>query len=210
MRRPKNRPCGDDSDPGLAPRRDSDLGFCHATDKGTLKPAWTASVRKGVGAQRPHCAKGRNPRTPTSWRHFLLRVVAATAGAQWTDGWGSSTYVLALFVCGRHSVHRQSAELPCCPSTTWYPHPAWICQRPKSSSGRYHIIFLETVYGCVVDGIQLRIPQCEEDNLEALGEIIETVAVGHLTEKKLVENRRHAGEVVSSVGDTRHLRAYLV
>ena len=39
------------------------------------------------------------------------------------------------------------------------------------------------VCGGVVDGIQLRIPQCEEDNLEALGEFIATVAVGHLTEK---------------------------
>ena len=64
-------------------------------------------------------------------------------------------------------------------------------------------------YVCVaaVDGIQLRIPQCEEDNLEALGEFIATAAVGHLPEKPLVENRGHAGEVVSSVGDTKHLRA---
>ena len=30
------------------------------------------------------------------------------------------------------------------------------------------------VCGGVVDGIQLRIPQCEEDNLEALGEFIAT------------------------------------
>ena len=63
-RRPDNRPRGDDSDPGLASRRESDLGNCHATDKGTLKPAWTASVRKGAGAQRPHCAKGRGPENP--------------------------------------------------------------------------------------------------------------------------------------------------
>ena len=40
-----------------------------------------------------------------------------------------------------------------------------------------------------VDGVQLRILQCEEGNLDALGEFIETVAVGHLTEKPLVENR---------------------
>ena len=38
-------------------------------------------------------------------------------------------------------------------------------------------------------GIQLRIPQCEEDNLEALGEFIATAAVGHLPEEPLVENR---------------------
>ena len=48
-------------------------------------------------------------------------------------------------------------------------------------------------------------PQCEEDNLEVLGEFIATAAVGHLTEKPFGENRRHAGEVVSSVGDMRHL-----
>ena len=63
------------------------------------------------------------------------------------------------------------------------------------------------ICGGVVDGNQLRIPRCEEDNLEALGEFIATAAVGHLTEKTLGENRRLAGEVVSSVGDTRHLRA---
>ena len=64
-------------------------------------------------------------------------------------------------------------------------------------------------YVCVaaVDGIQLRIPECEEDNLEALGEFIEIAAVGHLPEKPLVENRGHAGEVVSSVGDTKLDRA---
>ena len=49
------------------------------------------SMRKGAVAQRPHCAKGRDPRTKASWRHLLLRVVA-----QWSDGWGSSTYVLAI------------------------------------------------------------------------------------------------------------------
>ena len=65
------------------------------------------------------------------------------------------------------------------------------------------------VCGGVVDGIQLRIPQCEEDNLEALEEFIESAAVGHLTEKQLGENQRHAGEVVSSVGDTRHLSCVL-
>ena len=54
---------------------------------------------------------------------------------------------------------------------------------------------------------QLTHPQCEKDNLEALGECIETVAVGHLTEKPLGENRGHAGDVVSSVGDTRHFGA---
>ena len=66
------------------------------------------------------------------------------------------------------------------------------------------------VCGCVVDGIQIRIPQCEEDNLEALVEFVATAAVGHLTEKSHGENRRRAGEVVSSVGDTGLLRACTV
>ena len=59
----------------------------------------------------------------------------------------------------------------------------------------------------VVDGIQLRNSQREEDNLEALGEFIATAAVVNLIEKPLVENRRHAGEVVSSVGNASHLLA---
>ena len=33
---------------------------------------------------------------------------------------------------------------------------------------------MQYVCGCVVDGIQLKISQCEEDNLEALGEFIAT------------------------------------
>ena len=73
----------------------------------------------------------------------------------------------------------------------------------------HHQLTRHALYVCggVVDGIQLRIPQCKEDNLEALGEFIATAAVGHLPEKPLGENRRDACEVVSSVGDTRHLRA---
>ena len=98
-------------------------------------------------------------------------------------------------------------------------HSAMLCPlrcippRPSHSgtptSGHHLKLALHVSYVCVaaVDGIQLRIPECEEDNLEALGEFIETVAVGHLTEKPLGENRRHAGEVVFSVGDTRHLSA---
>ena len=33
-----------------------------------------------------HTAKGRDPRTPASWRHLLMRVVAATAGMLRVDG----------------------------------------------------------------------------------------------------------------------------
>ena len=39
------------------------------------------SIRKEAGTQRPHCAKGRDPRIPASWRHLPLRVVAATSVA---------------------------------------------------------------------------------------------------------------------------------
>ena len=55
----------------------------------------------------------------------------------------------------------------------------------------HHHLTRHTSYVCggVVDGIQLRIPWCEEDNLEALREFITTVAVGDLTEKPLGENR---------------------
>ena len=101
----------------------------------------------------------------------------------------------------RDSVRRDAHE-PARPSHSGTPIPS---PSPSSTRGT-----CRTVCGGVVDGIQLRIPQCEEDNLEALGEFIENVAVGHLTEKKLFGNRRHAGEVVSSVGDTKYLRAYLV
>ena len=53
-RRPENRPRGDDSDPGLASRRESDLGNCHATDRGTLEPAWAASTHsEGKGPENP-------------------------------------------------------------------------------------------------------------------------------------------------------------
>ena len=45
------------------------------------------------------------------------------------------------------------------------------------------------VCDAAVDCIQLTIPECEEDNLEELGELIATAVVGHLTEKPHVENR---------------------
>ena len=53
-RRPENRPRGDDSDPGLASRRESDLGNCHETDRSTLEPAWAASTHsEGKGPENP-------------------------------------------------------------------------------------------------------------------------------------------------------------
>ena len=47
-RRPDNRPGGDDSDPGLASRRERGL----TARRSTLTPAWSASMRKGAGARR--------------------------------------------------------------------------------------------------------------------------------------------------------------
>ena len=52
---------GDDSDPGLASRRDCVL-TATLSQRGTLKPAWVAHNREG--AQRPQCAKGRGPKDP--------------------------------------------------------------------------------------------------------------------------------------------------
>ena len=48
--------------------------------RGTLEQAWVASVHKGKRAQRPQCAKRGDSRTLASRRHWLLQVVAATAG----------------------------------------------------------------------------------------------------------------------------------
>ena len=64
-----------------ATQREHDLT---ATARGTLETAWVASVRKREGTQEPRrrgaiCCCG---------------FVAATVGAQWSDGWGRSTYVL--------------------------------------------------------------------------------------------------------------------
>ena len=48
----------------------------------------------------------------TSWRQWLLRVVAATAGAWWIDGRGRSTYVLAFFVYSRHWLTEERFDFP--------------------------------------------------------------------------------------------------
>ena len=73
-RRPENRPGGDDSDPGLASGRESSL---------TAKNKKVLSCQRGL---HQHAAKGRDPRTPASWRHWLRRVVAATADMIRLDG----------------------------------------------------------------------------------------------------------------------------
>ena len=71
-RRPDNRPGGDDSDPGLASRRESSP---------TAKNEKVLSYQRGL---QQHTAKGRDPRTPAS--HWPMRVVAATAGMLRLDG----------------------------------------------------------------------------------------------------------------------------
>ena len=69
-----------------------------------------------------------------------------------------------------------------------FPEPVWPGTSSQDLPPGYagHVSY---VCGGVVDGIQHKIPQCEEDNLEALGEIIATAAVEHLTEEPHVENR---------------------
>ena len=75
-RRPENRPGGDDSDPwaGIPKRK---LPNCQR-QKGTPR----------VSVGYINTAKGRDPRTQTSWRHWLRRVVAATADMIRLDGRG--------------------------------------------------------------------------------------------------------------------------
>ena len=47
------------------------LPYCHSCQRGTFKPACVAHEREG--AQRPQCAKGRDPRTLALRRHSTLR-----------------------------------------------------------------------------------------------------------------------------------------
>ena len=126
-------------------------------------------------------------------------VVALYSHTAWvsssTLGGGERTTSLP-----RESV-RRDAYRQARPSDSGTPTPGHHLKLTRHSS---------YVCGGVEDGIQLRILQCEEDNLEALGEFIATAVVGHLPEKPLVENRGYAGEVVSSVGDTRHLGTHSV
>ena len=119
-RRPENRPGGG----RLGPR----AGIPKRT-RPKLPPNGILSNQRGLH----QCEKGRGPKDPTVRRAgtreprrrgatLLLRVVAATAGAQWTDGWGRSTYVLAVViqfidnvlnfpaVLRRHGTHRPTFQ----------------------------------------------------------------------------------------------------
>ena len=100
-RRPENRLGGDDSDPGLASRRERGLN-CHQMCYS--RTSVDCSIRKGAGAQRP-------------WSELREGIVAyslcepTSCFLWWSPG----------------SVHRQSAESPCYASETWYPQ--WYCSK---------------------------------------------------------------------------------
>ena len=122
------------------------LGPQAGTPKRLLKPAWTAAYGKGRGPKDPTVRREGTREPPASWRHLVLRVVAATAGAQCqtvgevrptslpsastvftVSAWFHSTDAkhrvppISYFLRrSSDSVHRQSAELPCCASETSY------------------------------------------------------------------------------------------
>ena len=84
---PRTDPEGMTLDPGLASRRESSLDNCHTKPKrDTREPAWAASTPKERGPKDPGVQKGGDPRTLASRRHWLLQVVAATAGTMCLDG----------------------------------------------------------------------------------------------------------------------------
>ena len=62
-RRPENRPRGDDSDPGLASRRESDLGNCHARQRYSQTSVDCVSTKRGGGPKNPLC-EGKGPEIP--------------------------------------------------------------------------------------------------------------------------------------------------
>ena len=118
-RRPDNRPGGDDSDPGLASRRERGLN-CHQTE--FSRTSVDCINAKSCGGPKDPTVRREGTREP------LRRGTICCCGLSWQPQArnGQSvgedlTYVLTFFVYGRHSAHRQSAELPCCPSATWYP-----------------------------------------------------------------------------------------
>ena len=75
---------------------------------------------------------------------------------------------------------RRDAYVPVRPSHSGIPTP-WAS--PQAHAARVY------VYGCVVDGIQLRIPQCEEDNLRRSENSSQLWLLGISQKKTLVENR---------------------
>ena len=105
-RRPDNGRGGDDSDLGLASRRESDLGDCHK--RSTLKPGWTASMRKGAGGPKTPLCEGQGPENPGVVAPF---AVASCRGNRRYDVLGRSH----MSAFSRPS-QRPSSELSTLPS----------------------------------------------------------------------------------------------
>ena len=95
------------------------------TRRGRLGPRAGIPKRKLPNCQRQkrysrisvgciqHSAKGRGPRTPASWRHWLVRVVAATAGMLPVSGlFRLRRYMSELSVC-TSSQFASSMQMPC-------------------------------------------------------------------------------------------------
>ena len=61
---PKTDHVGTTRTPGWHPEEKATLVTATQPTKVLSKPAWTASVPKGAGAQRPHCEKGKGPENP--------------------------------------------------------------------------------------------------------------------------------------------------
>ena len=130
---PKTDHEGDDSDPGLASRRDL-RPSCHKRRVLSNQRGTAAYEKGGEGAQRPHCAKGRGPREPwASWRHLLFagcrsnrrRAVGQTVGEDRPTS-------LAFLVNSRHSVFSDKVlNFPAVPSATMVPN-VLLFRRPTS------------------------------------------------------------------------------
>ena len=73
---------------------------------------------QGRGPKDPSAFKGRDPRTLTSRRHWLLQVVAATSGGLWTAGEGRPTSASSTSLPSS-STHRLtvSSTLPTVPAS---------------------------------------------------------------------------------------------
>ena len=80
-RRPENRPCGDDSDPGLASRRERDPTARRCT--GARRP-WTACAR---------FRRGGPIRYDVAASYYLIRYECRTTG---TDYWDIHSYIFPI------------------------------------------------------------------------------------------------------------------
>ena len=64
---------------------------CHKKKEVLSKQRGWHQFTKGRGPKDPSVRQGGDPRTLASRRHWLLQVVAATAGGLWTAGEGRPT-----------------------------------------------------------------------------------------------------------------------